>query len=201
MVGKREGAVVSSVDPEGPAAKAGVKPQDLLLEYNGHKVAGRYPEELFELRRLIADTPVGATVPIRLKRGSSTIDLKLVTTELTTVRSDEVNFEKWGFVGQDITERLALRENLHTTKGVFVTGVRAGAAGEQAGIGKGDVIVRVGEQDVNNAAELRKTYDAAVRAKQAMILLKVHRGLAVVPVVLRITYDEGKKPATPPVKK
>jgi serine protease Do len=179
-VGKTEGAVISSIDPEGPAAKAGIQPRDILVEYSGAKVEGRYPEQLFDLRRRISDTPVGAKVPVKIRRAGEVLPLEITTEELTTVRSQEQDYPKWG---------------------VFVTGVRAGAAGEQAGIGKGDVIVRVGEQDVNNAAELRKTYDAAVRAKQAMILLKVHRGLAVVPVVLRITYDEGKKPATPPVKK
>ncbi|MBM4020310.1 MAG: trypsin-like serine protease, partial [Planctomycetes bacterium] len=46
-VGKTEGAVIAGVEADGPAAKAGVQPQDILLEYDGNKVEARYPEQLF----------------------------------------------------------------------------------------------------------------------------------------------------------
>jgi len=52
-VGKMEGAVVSSVEPNGPAAEAGIQPQDILVEFAGKPVRGRYPEQLFELRRRV----------------------------------------------------------------------------------------------------------------------------------------------------
>jgi serine protease Do len=203
VVGKTEGAVVSSVDPDGPAAKAGVKPQDLLIEYNGHAVAGRYPEELFELRRLIADTPVGATAPIRLKRGSKTLDLKLVTVELTTVRSEEVNFEKWGFVGQNITSRLAERDNLKDSHGVYITGVRAGEPAEKVEISRGTILFHVKNSDVDSDVadvdQLKKIYDASVAKKETKVLLKFRAGPAVLLKVLKIDYDQ--EPAAAKAKK
>jgi len=190
VVGKTEGAVVSSVDPDGPAAKASVKPQDLLLEYNGHAVSGRYPEELFELRRLIADTPVGATVPVRIKRGNKTLNLKLVTVELTTVRSEEVNFDKWGFVGQNITSRLAERDNLKDSRGVYITGVRAGEPAEKAEISRGTILFFARGSEVANVEELKKIYDASVANKEIKVFLKFRAGPAVLPKVLKIDYDQ-----------
>jgi serine protease Do len=196
-VGKTEGAVVSSVEPDGPSAKAGIQPRDLLIEYDGAKVEGRYPEQLFDLRRRISDTPVGAKVQVKVKRGGEIKTLEIVTEELTTVRGDEENFPKWGLVGQTVTERLAQRENLGNTRGIYVTGVRRGEPAERAGLEKGDVIIRAGDQDVTKVTDLKKHYDDALRKKQAMVMLKVRRGLAVLPILLKIEYDEGKKPSPP----
>ena len=194
-VGKTEGAIVSSVEPDGPAAKAGVRAEDILVEFAGEKVEGRYPEQLFDLRRRVSQTAVGAKVPLKLKRGGEVRSVELTTEELTTVRAEEVNFEAWGIVGQDITDRLAQRERLPTTKGVYVTGVRRGEAAEKSGLEKGDVIVRIGEKDVAAAADLRKEYDAATQAKQTMILLRARRGRSILPVLLKIDYAQRKDAA------
>ncbi len=196
-VGKTEGAVISAVEADGPAAQAGIQAQDILQEYNGEKVEGRYPEQLFDLRRRISDTPVGAKVQVKVRRAGEIRSFEITTEELTTVRSEEQDFAKWGLVGQDITDRLAQRENLQGTKGVYVTGVRHGQPAEKANLEKGDVITRLGDKDVLNVRDLKREYDASVRQKQTMVLLKVRRGLAVVPTVMRIDYEEGKKPATP----
>ena len=194
-VGKTEGAIVSSVESDGPAAKAGIRAEDILLEFGGEKVEARYPEQLFDLRRRVSQTPVGAKVQVRLKRGSEVLALEITTEELTTVRSEEVNFEKWGLIGQNITDRLAQREKLSNTKGVYVTGVRRGEPAEKGGLDRGDIIVRIGEKDVPNVGDLQKEYDAAVRGKQTMVLLRVRRGLSILPVLLKIDYTEPKEPA------
>ncbi|HUU10930.1 MAG TPA: trypsin-like peptidase domain-containing protein [Phycisphaerae bacterium] len=199
-VGKTEGAVVSSVEPDGPAAKAGIRAQDLLLEFDGQAVHGRYPEQLFDLRRRVSATPVGATVKVRLKRGGETQTVDLVTEELTTVRSEEENFPMWGLVGQDITDRLAQREKLPTTQGVYVTGVRRGNAADKAGLQKDDIVIRAGDQDMAGVRDLKRVYDDAIAKKQAMVLLRVRRGQGVLPVLLKVEYDgakpspEGEKP-------
>ena len=197
-VGKSEGAVVSAVEPEGPAAKAGLQPRDLLIEYNGGKVEGRYPEQLFDIRRRISDTPVGGKVQVKVKRATEVKTFEIVTEELTTVRGDEENFPKWGVVAQTVTERLAQRENLGSTRGAYVTGIRRGEPAEAGGLERGDVITRVGDENVTTIRDLKKYYDEAVKKKQAMVLLKVRRGMAVLPILLKVDYEEGKKPAPPP---
>jgi serine protease Do len=203
-VGKSEGAIVSAVEPEGPAAKAGLQPRDLLIEYNGGKVEGRYPEQLFDIRRRISDTPVGGKVQVKVKRATEVKTFEIVTEELTTVRGDEENFPKWGVVAQTVTERLAQRENLGSTRGAYVTGIRRGEPAEAGGLERGDVITRVGDENVTTIRDLKKYYDEAAKKKQAMVLLKVRRGMAVLPILLKVDYEEGKKPApatpAPPAK-
>lgn len=193
-VGKTEGAVVASVEPGGPAAKAGIQPQDILLEYNGAKIQGRYPEQLFDLRRRVSDTPVGAAVEIRVKRGGEIRTVQLVTEDLTTVRSEEENFLQWGLVGQDITERLAQRENLPAATGVYVTGVRSGEPAEKANVRAGDVILRVDDHEVADVRDLKRAYEDTNGRKQTLVLLKVRRGQAILPLLLRVTYEGAKKP-------
>ena len=190
-VGKTEGAVISSIEPGSPALAAGIQPQDLLVAYNGRKVMGRYPEELFELRRMIADTPVGSEVTLTIRRGGDVTEFKVTTADLTTVRSDEVNFAKWGLVGQNITKRLATRENLKDTAGVYVTGVRRGESAEKSQLREGDVIVRCRGADVADTDALQKQYDESVEQKEKWVELKIHRGPAELPKLLKVTYDEG----------
>jgi serine protease Do len=193
-VGKSEGAVIASVDTEGPAARAGIQARDILLEYGGMKVEGRYPEQLFALRKRVADTPVGSKVPVKIKRSGEVLALEVVAEELNTVRSTEQDFARWGFVGQNITDRLAQKESLASTKGVYVTGVRRGEVAERANIEKGDIIFRVGDRDILSLQDLSKCYQEAMAKKQEMVLVKVRRGLAVVPAVLRVDFGDAKKP-------
>jgi S1-C subfamily serine protease len=197
-VGKTEGAIVSSVEPDGPADKAGIRAQDVFIAYGGAPVEGRYPEQLFDTRRRVSDTPVGSKVPIKVKRGGQVLDLELVTEELTTVRGDEENFPKWGLVAQDITDRLAQREKLPTTDGVYVTGVRQGEPAEKGGLARGDAVVGIGSQPVKGIKDFKKAYDDAVRKKEAMVLLRVRRGQGVLPVLIRADYGP---PPKPPAKK
>lgn len=196
VVGKTEGAVISSVEPGSPAEAAGLEPQDLLLEVNGRQVMGRYPEQLFELRRMIADAKVGEGMTLKIKRDGQVREIRVTTTELTTVRSNEVNFEKWGFVGQNVTTRLATRENLKDTKGVYVTGVRAGEPAAKGSLAAGDVVVRFGSNEVADAEALKKLYDESVKNREEKVLLHVRRGPSELFALLKITYDE-KAPETP----
>ncbi|MBL7140468.1 MAG: trypsin-like peptidase domain-containing protein [Planctomycetes bacterium] len=197
-VGKTEGAIISSVEPVGPAAKAGILPQDILIEYDGEQVMGRYPEQLFYLRRRVSQTPAGAQVEAKIKRAGEVRTVTLVTEELTTVRSEEENLDKWGLVGQDITERLAQKEKLPDTRGVYVTGVRRGEPAQEAGVEDRDVILSVGTKEITNIEDLRREYKATLAAKQERVLLKVRRGQGVVPVLMKIDYAKGRKPAPQP---
>lgn len=196
-VSKTEGAIIASIEPDSPAENV-LQPQDILLEYDGHRVAGRYPEELFELRRHIAGTPVGREVTLKIRRGGEPMDIRLTTAELTTVRSDEVNFEKWGFVGQNITKRLATRENLKNTRGVYVTGVRPGEPAHKVRLSQGDVVFQCEQAEIDSVEQLQKVYDEAVKEKKPRILIKVWRGPTIKVEVLRIEYDAEPEAAKEP---
>src|SRR5258706_12091987 len=71
------GAAVSSVDGGGPADKAGVKPEDIILSVNGHKI-----EQSSELPALIAGIRPGASADLEIWRGKGTKHLSVVIEEL-----------------------------------------------------------------------------------------------------------------------
>jgi serine protease Do len=71
---QNEGVLVMSVDPNTPAAAAGVEPGDVILTWNGEKFS-----DPVLLSRAIAATPIGAEIPVKLvrdsNRGVRTIDV------------------------------------------------------------------------------------------------------------------------------
>src|SRR6267142_557349 len=61
--GKDRGVVVRSVEPNSPAAKAGLKDGDVIIQFNKEDVAG-----VLQFTRLVRETPVGRTVEIKIQR-------------------------------------------------------------------------------------------------------------------------------------
>ena len=64
------GALVAGVQEGSPAARAGVRPGDVITEYEGRKVSR--PDEL---PRMVAETPAGRPVPITIVRGGKSVYL------------------------------------------------------------------------------------------------------------------------------
>ncbi len=77
-----KGVLVNSVDRNSPAAKAGVKTQDILLELDGNPTNVRFPEEISAVRKMIADLPIGSEVKLTLKRGKETVEVTAKTEKL-----------------------------------------------------------------------------------------------------------------------
>jgi serine protease Do len=73
------GAKVEKVVNGGPAAKAGLKPGDLIVEFRGTPV-----ENFDQLRRLIFSSKVGETVKIKVRRGEETLELEPTLSELAS---------------------------------------------------------------------------------------------------------------------
>ena len=83
-----EGALVTEVTPGGPAEKAGLRPRDVIIEFNGRRV-----RKMRELPRLVAETPVGEEVPVKVIRDGKEVALKV-----TLGRLEEA--EKKGLLGK-----------------------------------------------------------------------------------------------------
>src|SRR5262249_45794119 len=101
------GVLINSVDRGSPAAKAGVKPQDILLTLNGNPTNVRFPEELSAVRKMIATLPIGSDVTMQIKRGRDTLTLSTKTEKLQSAVGEEKELKVWGMSVRDVTRAYA----------------------------------------------------------------------------------------------
>ena len=77
QVGRPSGVEVISVDPDGPAAAAGIRPEDLIVAVDGRPV-----ERMDDLLRLMGGDAVGIAVTLGIVRAGRPIEVALVPAEL-----------------------------------------------------------------------------------------------------------------------
>jgi serine protease Do len=150
----RKGAIVQSVAESGPAAKAGVRAGDIIVEFNGRKV-----ENDRSLVEMVVATRPGTTVPVKLVRDKQHKSLNITVAELDLEReTGQVEEEPtdltrgFGLTLDDLTPAIARRLRLPAgTSGALVSAVRPRSPAERAGLRENDVIIRVGSTDVEDA--------------------------------------------------
>jgi Do/DeqQ family serine protease len=92
------------------------------------------------------------------------------------------------FIGvniQDLDAKLAKEKSINELKGVYVSGLSSGGAGEEAGIKEGDVITKIGDVNVNNMPELQEQISRFRPGNKVMITLKRNNQEKILPVVLK----------------
>src|SRR5947208_6055112 len=133
-----DGALVTSVAEGSPAAKAGLKEGDVIVEYDGRPVA-----RAGDLPRTVAETPVGREVPVTVLRDGKTVKLTAKVAKLDEpdqkVASDASEKGKLGVAVEPVTPAVARELGLKETRGVAVRRVEDGGRAANAGIRSGDV--------------------------------------------------------------
>jgi serine protease Do len=163
------GAAVSSVDAGGPADKAGLKPEDVILSVNGRRI-----ERSSEVPSLIAAVKPGTAADLEIWRGKGTRHLSVVVEELKDkasvakargpgAASDKL--EKLGLGVRELT--LPEKTQLKTNGSVVITEVDGPAA--EAGLRAGDVILSANHARIGSVAELREAVKGSVRAVAMLI--------------------------------
>ena len=181
---RNTGAVVRSVEPNSPAERAGLKQNDVIVEYNKENVLG-----VQQLTRLIRETPVGRTVEMKIRRDNRDQTLP-VTTEASrfpealgdihlnlpnvNVLADQVRrtvvaprvqvrttFVQSGIQVEQMTDQLRNFFGVSTDLGVLVSSVDAGSAAEKAGLKSGDVITAVDGRSVRSPSDFNREMRAA----------------------------------------
>lgn len=161
-MGRNTGALVSSLIPGSPAAKAGVQPGDILLDLDGVPTNVRFFEETPLLYQRIASLPAGHPARLQLLRQGQTHTLTAIVAPMRPYLNQEEEFRSLGVTVRDMTEAMALAHNLPEKDGVYVTGVRPGYPFEaaQPHLVEGDVIRALDGKPTPNIAAMRRVLTA-----------------------------------------
>lgn len=191
-LGRARGALVGSVEPGGPAEKAGIEAGDIILKYNGRDI-----EKASDLPRMVGDTKPGTRVPLQVWRKGQTREVPITVTELepdgakTAARKGErrgngseeqqqaTKPNALGLIVNDLSEA-RLRE-MKVKSGVEVDTADGPAA--SAGIRPGDIILRVGDTDITGARQFNELVKSLDKSKMAAVF--VRRGDATQVLTLR----------------
>ena len=178
------GVLVSSVDPGSPAAKAGLRPGDILLSIDGARVDGRFPEQLPPIQNLIAGRPIGSELRLAVKRGAETREFSVVTERLESRVGEEWALEKWGLSVRRVSRTYARENQLEGSDGAVVIGVQPGFPGDVAGIARGDILLKVNQRVIDSLDALKQAH-AAYEAAPAPTLLETQRNRRVSLLIIK----------------
>ena len=148
------GALISSVQEDSPAEKAGLKSEDVVIKFNGKAIKNSR-----ELSNLVAAAePNNEIVLIVLRQGKEKeIKVKLAERpedQQTITQVQPKAVEKVGIEVADITAELIQKYELKVKKdGVVITAVEQNSLASQSGLRPGDVILKINRKDVRNVSE------------------------------------------------
>ncbi|MES2252469.1 MAG: Do family serine endopeptidase [Pseudomonadota bacterium] len=182
-----QGVIVGSVTSDGPAEKATLKEGDIIFEYDGKML-----NEQNRLPRLVGETDVGKTMPMKVFRKGKEITLSITIGEYeeaaklgkmddlnTSKRSSAADTETFGITLGPITESTHSRLNLPAhTKGVLIIKVEPGSAGDDAGLILGEVITEINQKEIQKPEDVLTIISQAKKSgrKNVMLLVLGKRG-------------------------
>jgi serine protease Do len=154
------GALVASVEEGFPAAEAGVKPGDLIVEFNGKKVAGDR-----QLRLMVSQTPPKSKTSLKLLRNGKTKTIQITLAELPNERTLSGMLRRGGepdhggnnetLEGVEVSDIDGKSRRQYSipnhVRGALVTSVDPNSTAAEAGLREGDVILEIERKAVTSA--------------------------------------------------
>jgi serine protease Do len=164
---------VTEVTENSPAAEAGIKVGDVIVEFNG-KPLSKDPD----LRTMIADTAPGHKITLKVVREKleriTSVRIGELPDDGDGSQQVEARDPELGLRVQRITPESSRRLGLSSVKGVLVLEVQSGSPAEQVGLEPADVIREVNQKPVNNVKDFERAVRQGRRGER--ILLLVQRG-------------------------
>jgi serine protease Do len=194
------GALVGEITPNSPAAEAGLKPEDVIVEVDGKKII-----DSRQLRLLMAQSAPGTKVKLTLlrsgKRQSVTAELDEMPTEREqtlglqtppgrspTTTADPLDGVQVADLDFRVRRQFSISPNV---RGALVMDLEERSPAARSGLAPGDVIVEINRQAVRNADE---AVQLGRQVKNGKVLLRVWRN----GVTRYLVVESDRRPAPAP---
>ncbi len=175
-LGQPRGALVRGVEPNSPAAKAGVEPGDIILKFDGREI-----DKSVDLPRLVGNTRPGSKSSLTVFRRGGQRELTVTVAELEADRPAQraaapepakpqaaAAAQSLGLTLAELTA--AQKKELDLKAGVRVVAVEGAAA--RAGLREGDVIVAVANTEVASVKDVESALAKLDKGKPVNVLLR-----------------------------
>lgn len=161
-----KGALVANVLPQSPAEKAGLKPYDVIVEFNGQKI-----DSPNDIQKAVASTPVGQASKVKVYRNGKIAELSVVVggTQTATAKtqappqsksepkSTAAELKDFGLVVSDLDNSLLNRLGLSSSQsGIIVTEAAPYSPAFKADVRKGDIILEINRSKVSSVSDFTK---------------------------------------------
>lgn len=167
------GALVSDIIEGSPAEKAGLERGDVIVQYNGKEV-----ENNSHLRNMVAQTPVGKAIDVKIIHDGGEKKLKVTIGELpANMAKGETGEGASGGIFEGVTvqnltpefrERLEIPDKI---RGIFVATVEAGSSAEEYGLKAGDVVMQINKKDTKTIKDFNKIVDDIKKGDSILVLV------------------------------
>jgi serine protease Do len=183
------GALVASVQKDGPADKAGIQAKDVILKFDGKPVAASG-----DLPRIVGATKPGSKVQVQVWRNGATKDVVVAVDELPP---DERNVGRSGKKGKapETANRIGLmlseltpeqKQQLAIDNGLLVEDMVPGVA-SRAGVRPGDVILSINNQDVKTVEQFNQLLNKIEKGRNIALLIR--RGDTATFITMKLNGD------------
>lgn len=172
------GVMVTSVWGGSPAEKAGLRPEDIIVRFDGRDINCPDDAALLGFIQLVQGSGVGNEVKVELRRDGRlrTKPVRLGTAPKTSVRADEYRSEAFGLAAQDLTvDIIQSRGWPADMRGALVTDIETAGWAQVGGLQRGDLILAVDDGEVRDVQDLKRLLVEAETAEVAELVLFVLR--------------------------
>jgi serine protease Do len=168
------GGVVTQVETDSPAAKAGLEIGDVITEVDGHKV-----NDAGELQVVVGQKQPGTKIELTVLRDGKMMTLPVTLEELgshngegASASGESTGKMRWGLglgnLTPDVRAQLQAPTDIH---GAVIEQVQPGSPADIAGLQQGDIILEVNRHKVQSASDVQQALSNVGKGEDALVLV------------------------------